>query len=208
MILGVDEVNFSPSLAGDCVVVALAARQKVKGVKDSKVLLPSKRISLFRELQKKSIYSASIATVQEINETGVYLARNNAIISAVDMLISRLRRAGISDKISVGLDGYFSAEWLGRFHTLWDVQVAGVLDGDRRVYEISAASVMAKVIFDALMTGYGKFWPDYGLETDHGSPSEKHKIALRKFGPSPVHRIGGVYAKEWSRKILGGRHGE
>ena len=65
-----------------------------------------------------------------------------------------------------------------------------------------AASIVAKVYLDALFEGWDQYWPGYGLNSNHGSPSTQHYTALREKGPTPVHRTAN-YATEWWRRIIG-----
>jgi len=209
MIIGIDEVNFSPSLVGDCIVCALARRpgtRKAKGVKDSKQLTPKRRLELFGEFQKTSIYSIALATVNDIKEHGIYLSRNLAIISAFNALYKKLWETNPGffkyQPLKIIIDGYFSKLWLGRFSLeCHGLDINNLINGDEKVYEISAASIVAKVYMDSLFKGFGSFYPGYEFEDDHGSPSQKHCDALRIHGPTPYHRTG-IYAKEWWRKIL------
>lgn len=90
MIIGVDEVNYSPSLAGDCVVCALVATSEVKGVRDSKQLTHSQRLALWPALMEYSTYAVALATVQDIEQIGVHIARNNAMVTAVRHLQDKL----------------------------------------------------------------------------------------------------------------------
>jgi ribonuclease HII len=217
VIIGVDEVNFSPSLAGDCVVVALVQKgRKVQGVRDSKQTTLKERLRLFARLQKECWYSIALASVNDIRNAGVYDARNLAISEALDSLLSRIivyRQAlkfyrwrnamNRLDDIRIIIDGRLSAEIkeaLAR-RIANACRIDGLIKADEIVYEVSAASIVAKVYVDALFAGFGAFWPGYGLEHDHGSPSAAHKNALRRLGPSPYHRTG-VYGRAWWERIL------
>jgi ribonuclease HII len=85
--------------------------------------------------------------------------------------------------------------------TIYGPDLEMVKGGDHPL--INAASVVAKVYFDALMAGFGQFWKGYGMEQYHGSLSEGHKKALKRHGPSPVHRQWN-YAADWWRIVLEG----
>lgn len=207
MIIGVDEVNFSPSLAGDCVVCALAAHKKIEGVKDSKQLTPGQRLKLFGELQENSYYSIAPATINDINQLGIYEARNLAIENSARSLVNKLKFFGQKFPIArrlievekIIIDGYFSKTWILYFQSAIDIQTESIVDGDQKVYEISAASIVAKVYVDALFQGYGSFYPGYNLEINHGSPDEKIYEKIRKSGATPIHRQN--YGLGWWKKI-------
>jgi len=208
MIIGVDEVNFSPSIAGDCVVCALTPTNKrVPGVRDSKLLSPAQRLEVWPELQKHNIYSVTLATVQDISHIGVHLARNNAMIAAVRQLLDKLYAMQIStDKASVLLDGYFSAAALNLMRRKIGIPVTCKTKADKGIYEVAAASIVAKIYVDALFGGFGAFYPGYNLETNHGSPDPVMYKQLRLRGPTPYHRVN--YGQAWWERIMGEKDGE
>lgn len=203
MIIGLDESNFSPSLAGDCVVVAFAnIGRGVEGVGDSKKLSPKKRLELFSELQSESLYFVVPATSNSISKVNVYLARNIAAASAVRGLCFILTIAGYGHPTEVLLDGYWSDEWLRALKgECFGIPFRGIIGGDSSVYEISAASIIAKVYCDCLFAGWESLFPNWGIGCDHGALSDKHLRELREKGPSPVHRTG-VYGQDWWGKIF------
>lgn len=203
MIIGVDEVNFSPSLVGDCVVCAYKAVNLVSEVVDSKELTPKKRLKLFEQLQHTGYYAIALATVNDINELGIYRARNLAIISAVNHLQKRMQYKGIDHKLrpnKVVIDGYFSQKWLLIFTEEFKLKVECLINGDKLLYEISAASIVAKIFVDALFSGYGSFYPGYQMEINHGSPDPVMYEKIRRDGVTPFHRV--KYAYRWWSKIF------
>ena len=204
MIVGIDESNFSPSLSGDCVVCAFARTGKsVVGIDDSKKLSPSKRLELFGALQGESLYYVVPATPNSISKINVYKSRNIAIASAVRGLCYLLKASGYTPS-KVIIYGYWSTEWKKAFSKdCFDMRVEGAIRGDESIYEVSAASIVAKVYCDCLLAGWDLLYPKRGIGCDHGSLTEEHKIQLRERGPSPVHRTG-VYAQDWWDRILNG----
>ena len=60
--------------------------------------------------------------------------------------------------------------------------------GDRRIFSIACASIIAKVTRDRLMTGFAKQYPEYGFEKHKGYGTKLHQIQLASVGPSPIHR--------------------
>jgi len=213
IVVGCDEVNYSPSLAGDCVICALVnVGKKVEGVKDSKLLTLKKRLNLFPLIAENSIFSISIATFKDVEILGIYEARNYAALSALEQVFRLLVKEKVFQNsyrtIKVLIDGHWSREKKEWFKsslvaaTGVSSSVEGVVDGDATVYEISAASIIARVYCDALFEGWNTFFPGYELNTNHGSVTEKHKTTLREKGPSPVHRVKN-YGKSWWKSILG-----
>jgi len=202
-IIGVDEANYSPSLAGDCIVVAyLKTLKRIRGVKDSKQLAHKKRLELLPKLQAHGLYSIALASINDIEHLGIYKARNLAIIEALKTIKTKLFWLGFSneDKVEIIIDGCFSNFWIDTFYSACDLPVSCLIKGDEKVYEISAASIIARTYADCLFEGFGKFYPGYDLENCHGSPSKKMYEKIRAQGPSPYHRIGS-YAPGWWEKI-------
>lgn len=63
-----------------------------------------------------------------------------------------------------------------------------IIKGDSKSLSIAAASIVAKVTRDRLMREYDKIMPEYGFASHKGYGSREHIEALRKYGPSPIHR--------------------
>jgi len=123
-------------------------------------------------------------------------------MSALESLYLQLLQMNIRPERAV-IDGPFSKEWMNYFRSKVTVPVECLIDADNKVYTVSAASIVARVYADALFEGFGKFYPGYGFEHDHGSPSKAHIEALRKAGPSPYHRTN--YAVGWWERIRKGK---
>jgi ribonuclease HII len=68
-----------------------------------------------------------------------------------------------------------------------------VVGGDARCAAVSAASVLAKVVRDRLMREEAVHYPPYGFEQNKGYPSPRHRIALRGYGLSAIHRRSWSY---------------
>ena len=69
-----------------------------------------------------------------------------------------------------------------------NVPYTALIHGDARSHSIAAASILAKVARDELMTEYAKLYPEYGFEKHKGYGSEAHIEAIKKYGPCPIHR--------------------
>ena len=63
-----------------------------------------------------------------------------------------------------------------------------IIKGDAKSVSIAAASIVAKVTRDRMMVEYDKVMPEYGFASNKGYGSSAHIEALKKFGPSPIHR--------------------
>jgi len=198
--IGVDEVNFSPSIVGDCVVCALFPFEKVDGVKDSKMLSQKKRLELFGAIQETSLYVILPATVNQIINLNITQPRNEAIIWATKMLLELLKSRRISPE-KVIIDGPFKGDFIERMKQETGINIEAIVKADQIHYEVSAASIMAKVYVDALFEGFGYFYPGYNIEKNHGSPDRVMYQKLRECGPTPWHRTG-VYGRQWWDKIM------
>ena len=69
-----------------------------------------------------------------------------------------------------------------------DVKQVSIVKGDAKSQSIAAASIIAKVTRDRLMCGYDKIMPEYHFASNKGYGTREHIEALRKYGPSPIHR--------------------
>ena len=63
-----------------------------------------------------------------------------------------------------------------------------IVKGDAKSVSIAAASIIAKVTRDRLMVEYDKIMPGYGFAANKGYGSAEHIAALKKYGPTPIHR--------------------
>jgi ribonuclease HII len=175
LICGVDEAGRGP-LAGPVCAAAVILPQGFlpAGLNDSKKLSEKKRELLFPQIQETAVaWSIAFASVEEIERDNIlqatFLAMNRAI-------------AGLKPQPEYALiDGNRSREIL--------IPNRCVIGGDGRVASIAAASILAKVSRDHLMLELAEEYPEYGFEKHKGYGTKAHYEALRKYGPSPVHRM-------------------
>ncbi len=174
LIAGVDEVGRGP-LAGDVVTAAviLGKDHNIAGLTDSKKLSEKKRIQLSKEIKEKALaWSISRASVEEIDDINILHASLLAMKRAVDEL----------DPVPEYV--YVDGNKLPRWHYASEA----VVQGDSRVAEISAASIIAKVARDTEMAEFDEKFPEYGFAKHKGYPTKAHIEALEKHGPSNIHR--------------------
>jgi ribonuclease HII len=174
MICGVDEAGRGP-LAGPVVAAAviLDPAKLILGLADSKKLSAARREKLAAEIRVKALaWCVAEASVEEIDSLNILQATLLAMQRAV---------AGLSLTPSeVLIDG-------NRCPTL-SLPARAIIGGDASIAEISAASILAKTVRDAgLLTLHAQF-PEYGFDRHKGYGTAAHLEALRRFGPSPVHR--------------------
>jgi len=173
-IAGVDEAGRGP-LAGPVVAGAVILRQfRFKSViDDSKKLSAKKRESAYKEIMDTSIVGIGIVDEKTIDSINIYQATRKAMEAAVaDLAMS-------PDYIIVDGNINFPA----------GCSVQSIISGDSKCLSIAAASIIAKVTRDRIMLDYHKRYPEYGFAQHKGYPTRNHKIALKKHGPSSIHRL-------------------
>ena len=204
--LGMDEVNYSPSICGDTIVCALQfLSEPPKGLfKDSKLTHRNYRLRAFQWLQTNSLYVVEVSSVNHIGLFGVNRSRSLAMYRAAMGLIglANLHTRKLQ-KYTLQIDG----PEIKDLSALWELcpadntELQFIVDGDAKVPVISAASIIAKLYSDSLFEGWEKYWPGFGMNKDHGSPSPKHVAQLRGWGLSPIHRATSY--PEWWKQLLG-----
>lgn len=174
VIAGADEAGRGP-LAGPVVAacVIMPEDRLVPGVNDSKKLTEEKREELYEKIIETAIaYRTGIVGRDVIDEINILKATRLAFKQAVESLEvspDYLYTDGI-DKLDISLP--------------WQA----VVGGDGKVYSVAAASIVAKVTRDRLMREYDKEYPEYGFARHKGYGTAEHFEAIRKYGPTPLHR--------------------
>jgi ribonuclease HII len=176
---GVDEAGRGP-LAGPVVAAAviLEPSRPVAGLADSKVLSPARREVLAMAIRSQSVaWSLGWADAGEIDSLNILQAT---------MLAMRRALAGLAvPPQHVIIDGNRCPDLRG---LAFECTAEAVVKGDSRVPSVSAASILAKVARDEHMKVLDGRHPGYGLADHKGYPTAAHIAALRRLGPSPVHR--------------------
>ena len=173
-VAGIDEVGRGP-LAGPvtAAAVVLDPARIPHGLRDSKVLNAVRREALAAELALVAEVSIAHASVEEIDSLNILQASLLAMERAVAGLSQPPDHCLIDgNKIPVGLRGRAEA----------------IVKGDARSLSIAAASIVAKVARDAIMTDLAKEFPGYGWEKNAGYPAPAHLKALQNLGVTPWHR--------------------
>jgi ribonuclease HII len=176
VVAGVDEVGCG-AWAGPVTVgaVVLPSDRRMYKLRDSKVLTPAEREHLDRRIRGFAVgVAVGHASNEEIDELGLSDARRLAARRAVDALPVRPE--------VLLLDGHW--DFLADYGTVNETLVRG----DGRSTSIAAASIVAKVERDALLTGWEPDHPGYAFASNKGYPSPAHRRALRELGPCRLHR--------------------
>ena len=174
LICGVDEAGRGP-LAGPVVAAAVILPNTdfpTEKLKDSKALSDKDRRSLSAVLREKSWWSVGEASPEEIDAFNILQATLLAMKRAIEGL------PVVPAKVLV--DGLFVPKVA--------ISCESIVHGDATVPEIMAASILAKTYRDDLMIQWAWIYPQYGFERHKGYPTKAHREALKKWGPSPIHR--------------------
>lgn len=182
--IGIDEAGRGP-LAGPVVSAAVLIEDKIIGVRDSKKLTPKRRQELFYEIIGKALaIGIGTASVEEIESFNILNATFLSMRRALDsLLLSYSKKFGAIDfeKFLVLVDGNKPIPEI-------PFKERAIVSGDDAVYEISCASIIAKVYRDNIMISLAAYYPQYGFENNKGYGTKEHFEAILKFGLTPIHR--------------------
>jgi ribonuclease HII len=201
-VIGIDEVGMG-CLAGPVVVCAVLfdkiffakSHKKLHWLRDSKLLSPQQREKFVSELNKERGLKFQIARClpRTIDKINIYQAARLAMKRAIRKLVngSRFtvhRKKSISLKTEncrlktiVLVDGKNPIEGL-------KLPQMAIVKGDRKIFSIACASLIAKVTRDKIMKSYAKKFPNYGFEKHKGYGTKFHQAQLAALGPCKIHR--------------------
>jgi ribonuclease HII len=175
---GVDEAGRGPligSVVAACVI--LDPKNPIVGLADSKTLTAKKRQNLFIEIQDKALaYAYAEATAEEIDSINIL----QASLLAMQRSIEQVAKILAPDQILV--DGSFCPK------ICLPSKIIAIVKGDSKVAEISAASIVAKVVRDKMMEELDMQHPEYGFAKHKGYPTKAHLLAIHRLGILPQHR--------------------
>lgn len=173
-ICGIDEAGRGP-LAGPVVAgaVILPKDCEILYLNDSKKLSAKKREELYDEIMEKAIaVGVGMASPARIDEINILQATYEAMRFAIEDLKSA---PDILLNDAVRIPGV-------------TIRQIPIIKGDAKSVSIAAASIIAKVTRDRLMIEYDKLMPEYGFAGNKGYGSAAHIEAIKKYGPTPIHR--------------------
>jgi ribonuclease HII len=173
-IAGVDEVGrgslFGAVVAG---AVILSVDSPVRGLNDSKQIEPDRREVLAERIRERAVaWSVAAVDAATIDRINIYEASR----LAMKMAVTQLRPAAdfvLADAVPLDLA----------------VPQQPLIQGDERCHAIAAASILAKVYRDNMMREWDRFYPEYGLANHKGYHAPEHMEAIRRLGPTPMHRF-------------------
>lgn len=173
LVAGVDEVGRGP-LAGPVVTAAVIIDHNfdLLEVNDSKKLSPEKRLQLYPKILSEAVsVGIGVKSAAVIDQINIYEADRQAMAQAVKALDVK-PDALLVDAMNVPID----------------IPQIELIKGDTKSNSIAAASIVAKVFRDKLMDDYDKIYPQYGFPRNAGYGTKEHVEALKKYGPTPIHR--------------------
>jgi len=184
LVAGVDEVGRG-SLFGAVVAAAviLDPGYRIRGLRDSKLLPPERREELALRIREHAV-AISIAAVDaaRIDQINIYQASRLAMREAV-LGLQTAPDYLLIDALRIDLE----------------LEQKPIIHGDALSASIAAASIVAKVERDRLVSEWDPVFPVYGLASNKGYSTPHHIAALRQHGPSPLHRQS--FAPVWNAPV-------
>lgn len=174
LICGIDEVGRGP-LAGPVTAgaVILPSDCHILYINDSKKLSAEKREELYDVIMDQAVAAATgMAGPQRIDEINILQATYEAMRQAIGRLKVKPELL-LNDAVTIPRVG---------------IPQVPIIKGDAKSISIGAASIIAKVTRDRLMVKYDEMFPEYGFASNKGYGTAQHIAALKKYGPSPIHR--------------------
>ncbi|AKP03962.1 ribonuclease HII [Companilactobacillus pabuli] len=174
LVAGVDEVGRGP-LAGPVVTAAviLPPDNTLYEVDDSKKLSISKRAELYKQICDQAIdISVAVGSPQLIDQENIYHATELTMAQSIKRLYAKPNHI-LVDAMTIPVD----------------IPQTKLIKGDAKSLSIGAASIIAKVSRDRLMTMYSHLYPEFGFGNNDGYGTKQHLQALDKFGRTKIHRL-------------------
>ena len=169
---GIDEAGRGPlagPVAAACVV--MPKEPLLLYVDDSKKVTEKRREMLYDKIMETAVYARVVlASPEEIDRYNILNATKRAMEEAAKDAPCDLFLVDAINKLDV------------------PGEVRGIIHGDAVCYSIAAASILAKVTRDRLMRQYDEQYPEFGFAKNKGYGTAEHIAALRKYGPTPIHR--------------------
>ena len=184
LIAGVDEVGrgslFGPVVAA---AVILDPEYRIRGLRDSKLLLAERREILAERIREHAIaWAIAAVDAARIDQINIYQASRVAMREAVQQLLPAADSLLI-DAVKIDCE----------------LPQRSIIHGDALSASIAAASILAKVERDRMMCDWDPVFPVYGLASNKGYSTPHHLAALREHGPSALHRQS--FAPVWQAPV-------
>ena len=167
---GIDEAGRGP-LAGPLVMAGVILTKQINQLGDSKILSEKNREKLYDKIVERSRFHLVIVDNDTVDREGISLCLRNGLLEIRDVLNAKGVRFLFDGNSRYGVDG-----------------IATLVKADATVREVSAASILAKVIRDRIMLRYAETYPEYGFDRHKGYGTREHLAAIEKYGYCPIHR--------------------
>ncbi len=196
LVVGVDEAGRGP-LCGPVVAAAVCYKDATYAIppelekdfaliRDSKKLSEQQREKIYDLIQEHFYVGIGIVHADTIDRINILEATFLAMKSAISQLMKNIpvqhENHGRGSQAYVLVDGNQEIPNVS-------LRQETVVGGDGTVKSIAAASIVAKVTRDRMIVEYDKRYPEYGLAQHKGYGTKVHMDALRKYGPTPIHRM-------------------
>jgi ribonuclease HII len=182
LLIGIDEAGRGP-LAGPVVAAAVVfppGMQRIRGIRDSKLLPLARREELALRIRARAIrIGIGAASSREIDRCNIRVATALAMRRAVRRVLGALEAEGSGYLLLI--DGLPLPE-IGYPHQ-------ALVDGDARCYSIAAASIVAKTVRDRIMRCLAPRYPVYCWDTNVGYGTPEHLDGIGRSGPTRHHRV-------------------
>ena len=174
IIAGVDEVGRG-SLIGPVYAAAVIFKSNIKKkeLKDSKKLSKKNREKLNIYIKKNSTWAIGSASLKEVEKINIL----NASLLAMKRAIKKLKKKPTLVLVDVN-----------KIPEIKNYKLKSIIKGDQKISEISAASIIAKVSRDNLITSLSKKFKKYGWSKNAGYGTREHIVAIKKYGVTKLHR--------------------
>ena len=179
IICGIDEAGRGP-LAGPVVVagVIMNTEKQIVGIRDSKKLTFNKRETFYNQIiDNAKFYDVQIVDGKTIDDVNIL----KSCMMGMENIMKKFK-----NKCDIFLiDGNY-LKFEGDRHLKYKYET--IVKGDDKVYEISCASILAKVTRDRIMIDYDLMFPEYGFKSNKGYGTQKHISAIKEYGHCEIHR--------------------
>lgn len=175
LVAGIDEAGrgplFGPVTVASC-IMPLDDDNIIEGINDSKKLTAKKRDKLYDEIISKAIcYHVAMIDNNRIDQINILEATKEGMRECVDSL-SVKPNIVLIDAVKVDCD----------------IPTISIIKGDATSYNIACASILAKVSRDRYIDSIADSYSQYNISKNKGYPTKEHTQAVKKYGPSPLHR--------------------
>ena len=187
-------ITFIGPLAGPVIAAAVSVQLNhkiIETVRDSKLISKKRREEIYNIIMNDNTIFKEYTVIdnKKIDEINILNASLLAMEISIKNIINQINNQNSSSSASSSssllvalIDGNKCPKNLG-------IKTIPVIKGDKLVYSIALASIIAKVERDKIMDDYDKIYPNYNFKQHYGYPTKEHFLLLHKYGASPIHRI-------------------